>query len=439
MRKWFDGQLGFQYVKYRTFVGRGEKRTSQYPSLLVRFRSQRQFGGFVYRTEVEGFATLSRLDNRYLNVVETYAGTGIDEQESGGFRFYVGRKIEEWCVLDDHWRLGLWQPRFRWDYFEPETVGLSGLFFKASGKKWQAVAFGSPLYIPEQGATFQASDGLLVSSHPFFSPPPSTLSVFDQQTQLRYNINIPPIKDILFNPSAGAFIRVGEARGYWGKLSYTFSPMNQLGIGYEGYLYIPTNQVEVKIYPRVVYRHLAALEAGYRSSQWDAFMSVVGERPTETNVPTDLTVQRFSNSLLLSPGVSYRVSGEGAVAHRLSLGFIQTFGGVEDDQGPIAVPGQQLFESRMQYRRAVQGRWRLPLVAKAKQKLIFNSKVVYEFAVRGMLVSMDLRYSLSDRWSFGIGAEAVAAGRKRASNGGADFFGLYRGNDRMRGMIAYAF
>src|SRR5205814_9510507 len=62
----------------------------------------------------------------FFEMPEAYVGT---TREQSDLQIAAGRKLEHWNRLDDDWRLGIWQPRYRWDYLDPETVGLTGAFF----------------------------------------------------------------------------------------------------------------------------------------------------------------------------------------------------------------------------------------------------------------------------------------------------------------------
>lgn len=424
--------------QYRSVISRGKDRSSTYPSLAVRVEGYKDWGSVALTGKGEGFMTVTQTGNRYVNIPEFYFGSGGRPQH---FLVHGGRKKEDWSRLDETWKLGLFQPRFRWDYFDPEVVGLSGMFFTTKASEFRFMAFATPLFIPEQGAPFDQQNGQFVSAHPFFSPPPRTMKVFGETTPLRYDVQIPALEKIVLNPAGGGLVSWGLDTGPWIKAGYAYKPMNQLPIGYDGYLYIPTNEVQVKIEPRVTYHHIGSFEGGYHGENADAWLGVLGELPEEQNVPTNYTIQNFGPALAVSPNVGYRFSGDGPATHRMDFGAIQTFGGVRDDSGSLAAPGQQIVESRYQYRTAVMGQWRLPLYAAGRKALSLKSRAIYDFSVQGTLLSGELKYTANNRWAVALGADVIGSGRAKSNQGqgGAEFFNLYRANDRVRGSIAYAF
>jgi hypothetical protein len=427
----------FLAEQYRGVVARNKPGASSfYPSVLLRLTTAQDWKSLGMVVDAEAFVTVNQIKNRYINPVEAYNGSGSRPQI---LKVHGGRKKEEWSELDDRWKLGMWQPRFRWDYFNPEVVGLTGLFFSTQQGGLKLAAYASPLFIPEQGAPFEVDNGKFSSYHPFFSPPPDTMQVFGQTTPLRYDVVIPPISKIVINPGGSALARYDFSNGVHIKGSYGYMPMNQLAIGYQGYLYLNTNQVQVTLHPRVIYRHIAALDTGWRNDRFALGLDFLADMPLQSGVSTDMTTQNYSTGYMVSPAFSARVNNDIANPHTVELSSIQTMGGVKDDTGPLATTGQQILESRYQYRNAVQLRWRLPMVSTEKTRVYGMSRFVYDFSVQGVILSPEVRFDAGKRFFVTLGADAVGAGKRRATDGGADFFNLYKANDRIRGSIAYAF
>ena len=428
--------MRFQSEKYRNINATGRDRSSFYPSVSARMAVSQDWKIFSLTGEIEGFITATQTKNRFVNVPEFYIGSG-DRFQS--VKIAAGRKKVEWSKLDDSWRLGMWQPRFRWDYFDPEMVGLTGLFSTVDVGKWQFTAYASPLFVPEQGATFDEDNGTITSTHPFFSPPPKSLPVFEEETDLRYSIVIPSIGDVILNPG-GSLQAKYENQGFTTKFGYGYLPINQILVGYEAYQYLPKNHVQVKIHPRVVYHHIASLDSAIKKGNWEFSLSSLLEVPNDINKPQNLTVQNAATGFLVSPTLQYK-RGDGAIQRSAKLSFLQTVGGIKNDSGLLAQGQQQIMESRYPYRTAISLSSQHPLFTSGNQFLSLHGKVIYDFTVRGSIYSAELHYGFQKSWDVSFGFDLIGAGKMKApqEGGGADFFGYYRANDRIRGGIAYVF
>lgn len=430
--------LGFQSENY-SITDTGSGRPSNIPSIFGRFQGSARKKLFDSKADIEAGIGVQDRNYRYINVPELYAGIATEDNQ---YRGYFGRKKYNWNSIDDEWQLGVFEPRFRWNYLNPNSVGLTGFFFDYE-KEWvQSTVFGSPLYIPEMGATVEENDGKLTSSNPFFSAPPDSLPVFGQNTPVRYRINTPKAQDIVFHPSAGMTTRFGAKEGVWSRGSYAYKPMNQVLMNYDGYFDLNSNQVNVTIEPRVAYHHVGVLETGFTrkgTRPWDAWLSVMGDRPVDTPIPDGQSFQQVKPAVSASSNVGMDVWGKGDLAGRVSLSYLHTWGGFANDQGPLAAGTTSLFESRYPYSSAFSVKLRTPLMFDHKQNLSLTSRVVYDFGVNGTLISTDLRYKTSKHWQFGLGTDLIGATKERASGGGADYLYRYQANDRIRGAVGYVF
>ncbi|RYZ93757.1 MAG: hypothetical protein EOP11_27335, partial [Proteobacteria bacterium] len=111
-------------------------------ALSVGVRKLGNNGGFHYGIDADGLYGLRKSNYRYLAINEAFAGH--DEQN---FSIYVGRKKYFWNELDSYWGLGLFQPRFRWDYLNERENGLFGVFVGHQSEFIQATAFVTPIFI----------------------------------------------------------------------------------------------------------------------------------------------------------------------------------------------------------------------------------------------------------------------------------------------------
>jgi hypothetical protein len=301
--------------------------------------------------------------------------------------------------------------------------------------------FGSPLYIPESGGQLETNGGEIASPDPFIIPPPSQLDVFGAGVPVSYQIDQGAIRDIVLHASAGTMVRVGGASGPWAKLSYVYEPIPRVLVGYEGYLDVVSQSVEVTLHPRVVYHHLAALESGYEGRGWRVWGSLLGERPVADDAPDAWTLEETAPATLAAATLELEGPGlsRGLGPSRWSLGYIQSWGGFAPDQGVLAAPGTSIFESRYPYRKAALVQTSLPLSSSQLSRWSANLRAIYEFTVTGALISLDLYYQYGRHWQLDLGGDAIGAAQASASDGGADFFDLYRSDSRVRAKASYVF
>ncbi len=409
---------------------------NQYPALMLGGKASSKSERWETYGDAEGYLNVHDTTARYLNVREAYGGLNGDTTP---VRALFGRKLEDWSTLDTYWQLGLWQPRFRWNYLNPDAVGLTGFFFSKETANVQASVFASPIYIPELGAQPNLNDGVFTSSNRFVALPPRQIALFGTSLPAKYALDTPPISDIVFNPSVSALVRIGGRQGAWSKASYAYEPVNRIMLAYEGYLYVANQDIEITLHPRIVYHHVAALEGGYTGKRWSAWVSVMGEHPEPDSTPGFWTRETITPALMASTAVDFEAFGQGVQASHFSMSYIFSAGGASPDQGPLSSPTRSIFESRYPFRSAASLRTRIPLLNRGTKSFELATKSVYEFTVSGVLLSLDLTYKFDEHWDVGLGGDALGNAGEQATNGGADFTYLNRADDRIRGKVSYFF
>src|SRR5690606_10564467 len=125
---------------------------------------------------------------RGIELPEAYLGLPWGARGSLAF----GRKRVSWNRMDEIWELGVWQPRYRWDYLTPRSVGLTGFFAEIKpDNSWTLQLWASPLFVPERGTPLEFRDGMIRSPSPWFLNPPSELGVLGRPTPIRYSLEGP--------------------------------------------------------------------------------------------------------------------------------------------------------------------------------------------------------------------------------------------------------
>src|SRR5690606_38912628 len=98
---------------------------------------------------------------------------------------WIGRHRHNWSSADEFWSIGTWQPRFRWNYLEPEQNGFTGFFYSNNLSDQTSLhLFTSALFVPDLAANYREEDGRILSKSPWFKTPPPVVDFFDNYTNV---------------------------------------------------------------------------------------------------------------------------------------------------------------------------------------------------------------------------------------------------------------
>ena len=367
---------------------------------------------------------------------------GTSPQLSSEHQVRVGRVLktgdESWNRLDEEWALGLWQPRFRWDYLNPGLVGLAGVFYDFQQPQFQLTVFATPGFIPDRGVPYDIQDGNVNSPNPWFYAPNPQVTLMDVNTHVHYNVDGPHVGQILNHQGGGLRGRLGAQDvtkdGFWVSGAYAYKPVNQILLGYVADYSLPHDQVEVTLYPRVVYHHIGSLDFGVKAKPASAWLSFLYESPVRDSTPANWTTQELAPSFAISPTVDYQLGSSERYSPHLDFSLIRQWGGNADDQGPQKTSGASAFEVRYPYQSALKAGVHGPLPGSLGRQLKGDTHVIYDIGHEGMIISAALEYAPRRDWSLGIGADILGSAQE-----GQDFIGRYQHNDRVHGGVTYAF
>jgi hypothetical protein len=438
------------------------KTEDVYSTLIAKPYAHLEKGVFEFQGQLEAIAMapLSKQDSTqaYFELPEGYISTSSRIET---VKVSLGRKLEDWNHLDEEWRLGIWQPRYRWDYLRPDTVALTGLTIEVERPLFKAVLFGSPISVPERGVPISNDNGQLISDSPWFISPPNKIQVMDRDTPLKYDLQIPSMGKLLMHPSGSAMIRIGDRTGPWISGAYAYKPMNQLLLMYQGQLVVDGNLTtvdvaDVPIVPRVVYHHLVSAEAGFNQEIVSGWVSALLDRPGHDYGPElgrTWTEQTVTRSVAISPMVQFHIMDENENQMKAELGYLYQDGGNGPDvsgDGNTLLTGQSVFESRYPYQSAVKAGGSLVMPGILSSIGLHNagtvavaSSLLYDTKNHGSILSMDLDYLPSIRWQFNLGADILGSEDPKGGVGSNetpnDFIGRYQANDRIRAGVRYVF
>lgn len=399
-------------------------------ALILGVRALGNNGGFHFGIDADSLYGLRKSNYRYISVSEAFAG-----YDQKNFSAYLGRKKYLWSELDSQWGLGLFQPRFRWDYLNEREDGLFGAFFSHQSEFVQATAYAAPIFIPEQGAPFDIAGGSCKTASPWFACPASAISLFNQATDVRFSLDIPPIRSLVAKPGGGAVVRVGRQLGYFGRAAYVRKPMNQFLLSYEGRLDLSTLEIPAVIRPRVLYHDLLSLETGWVGSRHSVVASGIREWPKRDETPASWNTQEAADATLY--GLTAKTMPLEGVFRltRFEFSFLHRNGGNAADRGPFAQPSSPVFEPRYAFKNAFSLAVFTPIFDSWARTFLLTTRFVLDTVNKGNILQSDIYVRPIASAYLNLGLDILGS----ESRSPVDFISRYQRNDRVRAGVTYAF
>lgn len=366
----------------------------------------------------------------YLNIPELYLESRQSETET----FYIGRKKMLWSELDAQWELGVWEPLFDWNPLAPERQGLTGFFWQVDRPLYTVVLFASPLYIPDQGPSFEIENGEFVKGNPWFRRPADTIRIWQEATDIEYGFERPSESQVVLQNSFGGKVSYGDPQGLRMQLSYVYKPINSLAVGYQGNLDLAEKKVNVQLQPQVYYHSLAGADFSYKVNRMRFGVSGILERPMQDDpFASEWTRPVFSDALLLSPFIEMDWGRWAFNYQRLDI-----FGGKVTEQGELANPDRAPLMAKYPFRQANQisviGNWNFTKVRRLLTKVSYTIPDNDNF----QLIRFNARWRFSGLWSVLAEAQLVKAG-DMASPADQNEISQLENNDRFMLGAGYVF
>jgi hypothetical protein len=367
----------------------------------------------------------------YLNVKQLFWKQGF---------LSIGRKKESWSALDDNFDLGIYQPLFQWDPLLPQQQGLTGVFLTLEATDsvvpWGFVVFGSPLFIPDQGAGYQIKNGKFERSNPYFQTPPNFFQIRGQTDAADYHIQKPNTNDVIFNRSfAGKFYLGHEDEGVFTQVAFANKPVNQLALGFQGFV-TPNNSVDIEIQPQVYYHSLASADAQYSFKQWEAKIAVGMSALRETISAPDFDPQwthvDYSRSDLLSPFLKARWKN-----FNISLAYLSVQGAEESIQGDLSEQSTSYLPHRYPFRSAYQGVLNYRARLAGSRFITLSTRYLQGAANEFALWTSQAAYQFRSHWSVNMVTQLVDV--KDTPEGSLIASQAYNNNDAVAVGVSYVF
>lgn len=424
---------GIIKVESNGFFRRSEDRADSSSTIAVGPRIDNQGKWIEGKLDLEAIVQVSdtqkfTVDRSAFTLEAANAYMATSKKLINNHQLTLGRRVYDWSKFDQEWEFGTVSPRFIWDPTRPQTIGLTGLFHTFESKHWRVLSYASPLSIPERGYPVRSENGKLSSSNPFYNPLYESAVIAKRNIPVVYNVDYPPMDELLLNPGASTSVRWSsdeKGKGFWAQGLYAFLPVHQANLAIEPAYVLQQDVIDVRVHPEIQRHHMLSFETGINHRRFSLWSSVTEEIPTGRSVPSTWVTTRAEPATLLSAGGDVNFG-------RWKLKSSYIF--VEESRTPttenkdftVDLPG------RFPFHRAVRAGVEFQGTDRMKYELSLLDDIEFE----SQLVSLEMTYTVlkkENALTLNLGSDFFASATSKG------YIGQYKGNDRFRGGISYAF
>jgi hypothetical protein len=382
------------------------------------------------RMDISGAVAFGEPLLNYLNISEFYYENKFaDAQQT----LTLGRRKMLWNELDARWNFGIWEPVFKWNPLSPERQGLSGLFWQVDRPLFSMMLFASPIYLPDQGPSYEIENGAFVRGNPWFSRPPDSIHIFGETTPIEYNLQRPNDSQVVFQTSYGGRLSFGDPKALLFQMSYIYKPSNQLALGYDGVLDLTKDKGEVNILPEVFYHSLTGADLSYAFANVRLGASAIYDRPSHDKIFDDQwTHPVFHDAFLSTEFIEMKFRFISLYVQRLDIN-----GGDVTEEGDLADPSRRPLMIVYPFKQAnevgLRGHVSFAHFRHVEATLSYTQSDKNDFS----MVKFNTQVNLSNMWSLYGEMQLINAGALTVDN--QNDIAQYANNDRYMIGAAYAF
>lgn len=415
--------IGFARIDDESYYLKSASRPSNTVALVFGPDLQTAGSYFTAKLELEGYLYVNSPSSFTAESQNAYIST--NSGFSSLHQVTLGRRVYDWSIQDDIWKMGTWTPRFNWDPLNPEQIGNTGVFYTYESRLWRVLGYGSYVSVPERGVPLNSN---------LTSPSGDWVSPFSQvnlpalnnaNIPIDYNVEYPATSKLIFYPSAAFQLKYGDKMGFWGSAQYAYMPMHQADLLIDGTLPAQDQKLDVAIHPEILMQHLVSVESGLKEKTWSLWGSVTREIPIQDLVyPSTWIQQPMGPANIYSAGASWEALDNFVISG--------SYLSVDEYLPSSEVPGNLSLNlpSRFPYKKAMQ----FGMKWQADERWNYRVLWIDDIANVSQIYSLDAGYrpSMKSDWFIGVGTDLIT------SSTGQGLIGQFEGNDRLRLRLAYA-
>lgn len=375
----------------------------------------------------------------YADVPEAFGAYRMTEN----FQVGVGRRLFTWSSLDSDWKTGFFQPLSSQDPLRTIEGGLSGMHLDYQGPQFSWTVVASAFYIPTLGPEIREQDGQIVSPSPWFRSPRDTVYLNeDVPTRIKYKIDMPEAKDLIYHGGAASRVLLGDRKqGTWAQVAWAYQPMSQLVYEYDRSLRTLASgspHAEVQIAPRVVYHQVRGLETGWSSERVQFYASYMEDTPGKMNPTAEWVYQRIDNARVMGAGAQYVPGYLNGVPVALGVGVMKIENGRTFDVEVDGAETSSLLGNRFLFSQAAKVSMSGSFLQIFKKNLYSSFQYLFDKDQEGGWFNMELKYYPQKYLALHLGGDVLGVTDKKAPLP-EQFLNQYRSNDRLYTGVSYVF
>ncbi len=427
------GQIRMETMQYFTPIPEQPQLTySQF--LSARLSGLKETSWMDVAADVSGGTFFARGQSHYV-VHEAY----IASPGNTPFKAYLGRKKKDWSELDRRWDMGMWQPTFAIDALRPEDQGLVGLFLDYNTRKFELLAFATPIFIPNMGPDIQEQGGALASQSRWFRSPSRSYDFNNRINTIQYSLDIPETAKLVMNGGAGMMSRLGDKDyGPWFVASAGYLPVNELVLKRQNFKAADQDKVDVTVSPDVTYHGIYSADARYSFSNLKMSVSYLTDRPVEKRPDPDWAIQKLNPIEAYSTALDFSLDNIFSKTLAFQIEYLKVEGGTTVDiLNDGTADDFTLFDQRVKFTNALSFRVEGQLASFWRRPFVTRFKYLYDYDQRGSLLNTEFLYYPSPRWAMLVGGDVL--GVQDEADSSSRFINQYRANDRVYGGMTYVF
>ncbi len=401
---------------------------------------QYQFLG--YRARSEEDANLLNVDSEivmavgapllnYIKIKDLSAEVKSSEKE----KFVFGRRQQFWSSLDSRWAFGVIEPTFEWNPLNRERLALTGIFWQRDDADFSLSAFWSPLYIPDQGPSFEIDkQGKFTQKNPWFQTPPETFRPFPSATSdstIQYSLKRPPDSEIIGQTTLGGSFEKLMFEKLLSRVTYFYKPMNQLALAYSGAYVVSTDQGQVDLLPEVIYHRVIAADLIYKSGLFETGVSYIQDNPTNKSFDAEWTAPVYEDAQIYSAYVQIN-----RMHQKWSFEYLTVENGRVNEIGDLASATRAPISSRYPLTEAFKIRHQVNLKLKAQQRLNLDTSWTHSDRNQFDLIQIRGTFQYNRQWQIYSDMQFVKAQQLNSKN--VNDVASFADNDRLLVGVAHA-
>ncbi len=390
-----------------------------------------------YKSSANGILALDGTKENYFAVPDIFA---VYKGFNNNIQVSLGRRREMWSEFDEQWKLGLFQPVARWDYLNPQEQGLTGVFFDYERHPYAVRVFVSGLFIPDQGPNFEIRDGEFASDNRWFSAPQTHALFRERFTKINYQVDRPPVSDIINQASFGAKITYGSRdEGYWVSFAEAIKPLNEFHLAIDPRYSISPTQFSQQgvaiVHPIVVSDQVSSVEAGVTHDRERGWVSVTRDAPKRPDLPARYEQASLYPALFL--GVNYAHGAEifGIRRSEVQVSALYRWDERTTRAGGLAGDTVESSLQRFDFEQVAAVEWNIQPINLRSRSITFKTKYMYSFPEKGGLLSFRTGIGFDRDLRIDLGFDLLGADTDYTTG----LMGRYRSNSRMTGGLSYIF